>query len=64
MLEDITIKPVQYLEIKPSEAWNTIRRLAEARYHYSLPGSYDFDQLPFNKLAALRDLCLNVGLVI
>lgn len=50
--------------MRPSEVWDLLREITKCRYQHKLAQDYSFEDLPFNKLAALRDLCLCIGLVI
>lgn len=57
----------KYAQMKPTQIWQELARIAKARYNYALPETpalFRPFQLPFMKLALLRDLCLSTGLVL
>ena len=65
VLEDIIVKPSIYNNIRPSEVWEIVRKLAESRYQHTLPASPDeCVELSFGKVATLRDVCVSTGIVL
>lgn len=60
----------RYLNMKPQEIWDEVCRISKARFDYLLePNILAFHEkglfrLTYQKYAALRDVCLSVGLVL
>ena len=63
----INLENSEFLFNTPQEIWEKITNIANKRYSYELTKKWeDFSglNLPFNKIAILRDFCINVGLQI
>lgn len=63
----IIVEQPSYLSMKPSEIWDIVCKLAEKRFSYKFcPKFFEFElfRIPYQKLAALRDLCITIGLVL
>lgn len=69
-LNQLQVKESVYLTMKPKEVWSTIRKICEFRFKCEFEESIEgfskegLFRLSFQKYAALRDLCLTIGIVL